>query len=97
MDNKRIIEGADPQNLLKNKEFIEKLLNNNKIMRARFLSLHNPLLKFMTENTSFGKLIEELKDPRTKDNSVKVATTIKNAHKTATTKTPKVNRIFPLL
>lgn len=71
-DTIRIIEGADPQNLLKNKEFIEKLLNNNKIMRARFLSLHNPLLKFMTENTSFGKLIEELKDPRTKDNSVKI-------------------------
>ena len=68
----RIIEGADPKNIVKNKEFLQKLANNNRIMRARFLSLHNPLLKFMTENEPVGNLIAQLKNQQTKDNAAKI-------------------------
>lgn len=40
---------------------VDKLRVNNKIMRARYLSIHNPLLSFMTINEPLGGLIHGLR------------------------------------
>ena len=65
----RFIENADSGKLSQNREFLRKLANNNKIMRARFLSLNNPLLKSMTVEDALGGFIHSLKDKSLSGNS----------------------------
>ncbi len=68
----KILEGTNSEKLLENKKFIEKLHLNNKIMKARFLSIHNPLLPYMTENEALGGLIEQLRHDSTRESASKI-------------------------
>lgn len=64
-DTINIIKGNNPEVLIENENFVNKIHTNNQVMKARFLRIKNPLIYFMTETGNFGGLIEQLRNKET--------------------------------
>ena len=75
-DTVNIIKGNNPEKLAENEKFINQIHTNNKVMKARFLRIENPLIPYMTEKGNFGGLIEQLRNKNTAPEAAKALSEI---------------------